>query len=246
MVKMHEQAKSEDDYVPTFLPGEMDDSGLVLVTCPEGHRSATVTQLPKYEVLFRSGTSALIDGYANEAVSSFAAALERLYEFFIRVVSRKLDISQDTFEMSWKHVAAQSERQFGAFCFLYALETGSAFSVPSKFPTFRNKVLHRGYIPPMSKVYEYAEWVFLTIRSVMVRLRETAGGNIDAEIKAHLERQRVVFQKHGDLPQSSMAQMALESPFYGEESVAFKNWLESYSGLMNALQSFYPEEEYEV
>ena len=63
---------------PSFqLPGEMLDSGAVFVTCPRGHESAVVYNHHRYEVLFTSGTAALEDGYANEAVSTMAAALER-------------------------------------------------------------------------------------------------------------------------------------------------------------------------
>ena len=67
----------------------------------------------KYSILFDFGLVAIMDGYYREAVSSIAASLERLYEFFIRVVCTKHDIPFKYVEENWAHVAKQSERQLG-------------------------------------------------------------------------------------------------------------------------------------
>ena len=87
------EERFEKSGLPVLLPGEMHDSGVVFVTCPEGHRSAALYNHRKHEIFFASGAMALFDGYSNEAVSSFATALERLYEFYIRVVCRKRGIA---------------------------------------------------------------------------------------------------------------------------------------------------------
>ena len=72
------------------LPAEMDDVGVVFLTCDSGHKTAMLHRNRKHQILFESGCLALLDDYTNEAVSSISAALERAYEFFIRVVYRKL------------------------------------------------------------------------------------------------------------------------------------------------------------
>jgi hypothetical protein len=73
-----------------FLYAEMDDTGIVYLTCDRGHRTAAVHRSRKHQFLFESGCHALLDHYTNEAVSTFSAALERAYEFFLRVAYRKL------------------------------------------------------------------------------------------------------------------------------------------------------------
>src|SRR4030042_4533572 len=68
-----------------FLYAEMNDNGVVYLTCDKGHRTAAVHRSRKHQFLFESGCHALLDHYTNEAVSTFSAALERAYEFFLRV-----------------------------------------------------------------------------------------------------------------------------------------------------------------
>lgn len=233
------EERFEKSGLPVLLPGEMHDSGVVFVTCPEGHRSAALYNHRKHEIFFASGAMALFDGYSNEAVSSFATALERLYEFYIRVVCRKRDIPQEICDASWKLVARQSERQFGAFCFLYALETCSKFSLPPSIPEFRNKVLHRGYIPPFEEVYDFAEKIFRKIRSVMAKLRETAEDSIREEVSAEIQHQNAEIPK--DMPRSSMAGISMHSADWNE-SEAFTKWLEAYRGLRNTMESLFPKE----
>jgi len=223
----------------TFVPGEMDDSSAVFVTCPKGHRSAVLQNHRKHEILFESGAAALTDEYANEAVSSFAAGLERLYEFFIRVVCRKWGISQEVFNKSWKLVTRQSERQFGAFCFLYALETGSTFSLPRRIPEFRNRVLHQGYIPPIKEVYDFAEIIFLTIRNVMAKLQESAGESVHEEKLAEMHRQNRRIPR--DMPRSSMVHVGLDVSTE-EDTEAFGTWLERFRDWLKTQESLFPKE----
>lgn len=234
---------SEEDLAYLFLPGEMHDTGAVFLTCPEGHRSAVLQNHRKHEILFESGAAALLDEYANEAVSSFAAALERLYEFFIRVVCRKRGISQEMFDTTWKLVARQSERQFGAFCFLYALEAGSTFSLDPRVPEFRNRVLHQGYIPPIKEVYDFAEIIFLTIRNVMAKLQETAGDSIHKEKLSEMHRQNRRIPK--DMPRSSMVHFGLDVSTE-EDTKAFGTWLERFRAWRKTQESLFPKEQTDV
>ena len=185
-MKKEEFGKS---WPPSFLLGEMRDSGAVFVTCPEGHRSAVIYSSRKHEIFFASGAMAYLDGYVTEAISSFSSALERFYEFCIRVICRKQELSHDAFESSWKAVARQSERQFGAFCFLYALETNLSFSLPTSIPELRNKVIHHGYIPSNQELYDFAERIFRILRAAVVQLRKSAEDSIKKEDDDQFKRQ---------------------------------------------------------
>lgn len=109
MAKEEFTNKPEETTLPQSLPGEMHDSGVIFVNCPEGHRSAVLYNHRRHEVFFASGAMALLDGYANEAASSFATALERFYEFCIRVICKKQSISQNgwiatrVYTKQWNH-----------------------------------------------------------------------------------------------------------------------------------------------
>ena len=60
---------------------EFGDDGKYEVVCPKGHKSITLLQQQKFELLFDIGAYAIVDGYYREAVSSFTSSLERCYEF---------------------------------------------------------------------------------------------------------------------------------------------------------------------
>ena len=61
---------------------------------------------------------------------------------------------------------AQSERQFGAFLFLYLVNEGTPFRTGKELATydtkfgFRNKVIHAGYFPSRKEVLEFARYVY--------------------------------------------------------------------------------------
>jgi hypothetical protein len=136
---------------------ELRDDAYYEVECSRGHRRSVVLTQEKFAILFESGAMALLDGYTREAVSSFAAAPERFYEYWIRAVLLASGTSPEVLDTCWKLVIRQSERQYGAFCLLYQREYGRVPAVLSQQHTeFRNGVVHRGYIPTRDEVVVYA------------------------------------------------------------------------------------------
>ena len=132
---------------------------------------AVVFSGAKFEVLFDIAMNAVRDGYAREAVSSFASSLERFYEFFTRYCAyyQKTDLNE--FEKVWKSVSNQSERQLGAYIFVYLIKYNSAPKLLSQnMVTFRNKVIHKGYIPTLSEAIEFGEAVHCSIMNVIAKL----------------------------------------------------------------------------
>ncbi len=131
-----------------FVEVEMCDDGIYKMTCDNGHESTTFLQEQKFEILFDLGAMAFMDGYYREAVSSFAASLERFYEFCVEAILSSKNIDYEQYLKTWKMVAAQSERQTGAYYFLYLNEFGEApAAAEQKQVEFRNNVIHKGYIP---------------------------------------------------------------------------------------------------
>ncbi len=161
---------------------EIQDNGLYRVECSKSHQSLVFVPTPKYEVLFHLGALALLDGHTREAISSIAVALERFYEFYIKVMGAKHNISAQEFDGCWKLIAKQSERQLGAFLFLYLFETRRAAQfINNKFTEFRNDVIHKGKICSYDEAVEYGGYVMNIVNSVTAELRATSNeffGNI--------------------------------------------------------------------
>ncbi len=162
------QKQSEGGKQPSFNPiaGELDDNGSIHVTCEYGHYGIVIYDSRRYEVLVKSAARAFLDGYTNEVVAVMSSALERAYEFYIRVLCRAKGLSADVLEDAWKGVAAQSERQFGAFQFLYLLDQERPYRPDPFITEVRNKVVHRGKIVREPEALEFAEKVFKVIRDL--------------------------------------------------------------------------------
>jgi hypothetical protein len=79
-------------------------------------------------------------------------------------------------------MSRQSERQLGAFAALYLYITGRSpdFLRPERLQaSFRNDVVHRGYMPPWEKATEYAEMVHALIRKLLGELWRIAPQSVD-------------------------------------------------------------------
>ena len=160
-------SKEASSYVRYSRLCSIRDDGIYEFKCPEGHQSLTVLRTPKHEVLFTIASNALLDGYLRDAVASFAASLERFYEFAIRVICREKGISQQEFEKCWKSISKQSERQLGAFTMLWFVEMGDPPNLLSnKMVELRNQVIHQGKIPTYQNCIEFGQAVIDVISPI--------------------------------------------------------------------------------
>lgn len=155
----------------------VSESGVYEFECPNGHRTKTVLRTPKHEVLFTIGANALLDGYFRDAISSFAGALERYYEFCLRVISCHKEIDDDTFRKIWNLMENQSERQFGAFMSVWMIERGKSYTDFSKneienFSRIRNDAIHKGVIPTAKICLGYGQYVVDIIKPIEADLQE--------------------------------------------------------------------------
>lgn len=172
-----------------LFDGELDNIGYVHVSCNVGHKSIVVYDSRRYEVLLQSATSALLDGYSNEAIATYSAALERAYEFYIRVVLCAHGINQKNIESAWKGVSSQSERQFGAFHFLRLLEHGEALELDEDIPKVRNAIIHRGKIASTDLASDFGSRVFLRIKQIESSLTKFPD-DVQAEQEYEIEVQK--------------------------------------------------------
>lgn len=153
----------EEKGIPRFSTFSMQNippNGVAFNTCDKGHLSAFVTQAHQFELLSEIAVKAIEDGYYRESVASFAAALERLYEFYVEITSSSNDVDLSEFKAAWKHVSRQSERQLGAFVACYLIENRTAPPMlTQKAVEFRNKVIHQGLIPDKAQAIDFGQAV---------------------------------------------------------------------------------------
>jgi hypothetical protein len=139
---------------------EIPDDGVLWMTCDRGHRTAGVLQNERYEILAGMAVEAIVREHYRDAVGSFASSLERLWEFYVQAVSRRHDIPAEKFTAIWKPMANSSERQIGAFVIIHALEANEpAPLLPNRASEFRNKVIHKGYLPSRDEAIDFGQAV---------------------------------------------------------------------------------------
>ncbi|WP_218972697.1 hypothetical protein [Aeromonas allosaccharophila] len=170
-----------------FATLEFRDDGRYEVCCSRGHKSVTILQQQKFEVLFDIGANAIIDGYYREAISSFTSSMERFYEFCIKVLCEKRKLEGSVFLSTWKEVSNQSERQLGAFLFLWAVEFGEIpVLLPKKDIAFRNSVIHKGRIPTKNEALEYGNTILNIIRPKIEQLKRSCSEEISKVTFKHI------------------------------------------------------------
>lgn len=173
---------------PTLEHAEITDDGYYVHTCMNGHTSLIVNQQQKFEILFENGAHAMIDGYYRESILSFAASLERFYEFFIRLINRANKVDLSVFNETWRLVASQSERQLGAYIFLYLNTFREAPQLlPSGKVSLRNNVAHKGYIPKRQEAIDYGQSVLNIIYTTLARLKVDYQDVLSDEIFSRIE-----------------------------------------------------------
>jgi hypothetical protein len=154
---------------------QVRDDGVYEVRCGAGHVTSVTLDNVKFELLFELGMHAIIDGSPRDAVSSFAASLERFHELFFRVVMAHLSVPVADVEAAWKPLSKQSERQLGAYSAAHlTLMRTPAPILANKQVEFRNQVIHNGYIPTNDEAIEFGDAVLTLIQTALDSLRAAA------------------------------------------------------------------------
>ena len=162
-------ARCDKDACQCETEVQLNDTGIYKVKCNGGHAMVAIMNQPKFITLIDMGIFALLDGYPREAATNIAAALERFYEFCIYVIAQKNGMSHELFDDMWK-LTKLTERQYGAFCFLYSLEFNKTPPKLRKWTEFRNEITHTGYIPSFEEVINETEQVWHFIGDTFYQL----------------------------------------------------------------------------
>lgn len=218
-----------------FSRVEFRDDGRYQLKCSFGHDTTTVLQQQKFELLFDIGAHAILDGYYREAVSSFTSSLERFYEFAVRVLLEGASKSDRLFQDCWKEAAKQSERQLGAFVFLWGANFLEAPSLlPNKLVSFRNDVIHKGKIPTREEALHYGNSVLAVLSPKMLLLRERFPNEVGKVTFYHLRDSAPV----GEHPIGTMSIGTMVSLTRGEPSKGTERIEDYLVGLVKRREVF--------
>jgi hypothetical protein len=181
--------------IGAWFTATIREDGLYTGKCPNGHDLLLATQTLPHEMLFDIALNAIVDRYHRDAVSSFAAAIERFFEYATRVIAKKRQVPAEKFTEAWKEVAQQSERQLGAYIFLWLVEFGSAPDLLSNSMTkLRNAVVHKGRLPERSDAIAFGEAAYKVIQEGVRKLRAT---HLDDMNKTMVEYMAPTVEKMG-------------------------------------------------
>lgn len=181
-------------------------SGVYEFVCNQGHSNTYVLSEHLFEVLSETAVQAIVDGYYRDAVSSFMASLERMYEFYCRVVLRSRGVEPSLVESVWKNVSSQSERQLGMFLALYSAEHKRLPPVlDNDSIRFRNMVIHKGHIPSLTEASDFGQKVVDIVQPLihllMTSLREVTiellNGDMDQRAKSATSFPQVTLKVSG-------------------------------------------------
>lgn len=180
---------------------QIQNDELYHYTCSNGHKNVYFQMNEKFELLMESAIYAIMDGYYREAVSSMTSSLERLQEYFIKVLFYENKIERNLFDETWKQVNSQSERQLGAFIFLYAQKYHSIpENLTSKQREFRNDIIHKGKFPTYDETIEYGQRILDITFNILNRLRQSSENIITTMTNEKRDLMMMEFEKLNEDP----------------------------------------------
>lgn len=226
---------SDDIEKPLLV--EVEDKGVYLVTCENGHQAIYTLSNPKFEVLFEMVLLALLDGYTRETVVTLAAAVEEFHRLFIKITLVKKNVYSEDWKKEskdfWRRVNV-SERQLGAFSALYFLEKGQIPTFPDdKSTEFRNAVVHKGKIPKHDEVMQYGEKV---VKFLVPLWKEQQAGSehmlvVGMDILRDMKDEHKLLKKFGSLYPTTISRMLGHTEYSFDKAVEMvregSSWLKN-------------------
>jgi hypothetical protein len=223
-----------------MLTGFHDDQ-IYELTCKgkPSHTTVMILANHKYDVLFQWAAHAINDGYYRDAVVTFTSSLERFYEHAIQCMTTEPERVSIPFADSWKRVARQSERQLGAFIFLWLKEFGTAAPLLTDDQYgFRNKVVHDGKIPTRGEATEYGNTVLHIIRAAKKQLKQRFGQRIYERPRENMERFDALTANGEKLRMSLMEGTILGENELNDDSVTLGHYLSSLAHVQKLREQF--------
>jgi len=144
------------------------------ITCPRGHAFPVEILNFHFEKLFETSIYCIVNGYYREAIGAFAASYESFMRLLIDIIVSTRETDEASSQEAWKKIAKQSERQLGAYIYLYLIEFNSMpLLIPESQTALRNKVIHQGYFPDKEQCLTYGRYILASIRDAKSKLHES-------------------------------------------------------------------------
>lgn len=219
---------SNYDYKSNLYIVPINDNGIYNLTCKNGHTIYISHNCKKYELLFESGYLAYTDGYYREAVASIASSLERFFEYCTLLFTINNEVDNEEFKKGWKLVKNQSERQLGAFYFLYLNFFKKTIQPMSNQDVeFRNKVIHKGYFPSREETLNYIQNVFNKIneiaKEIFLNINQEVFDKVELLLEEEMKKQKL---KPGNL---CMSVPMLLSDIFCDNSKSFDDKIDRFN-----------------
>ncbi|WP_214691591.1 MULTISPECIES: hypothetical protein [unclassified Exiguobacterium] len=164
-----------------YIEVDVQDKRGFIFECKEGHVSVGAVSIETYELLYDRAIFAYDDAYYRETVANLAASIERFHEHCVNLMLYIGEIEQEYVHSLWKRVSKQSERQYGAFLFLYL----NLFKLPPpemkkinnklEWLSFRNNVIHSGYFPSKEEAEKSIEITSQYIKEIREKFMSEIG-----------------------------------------------------------------------
>ena len=177
--------KKDSGKIPPYVPAypywdapiiDLEKWPCFEMQCPQGHINRFVISNELYELLFQQATYCIMDGYYREAIATYNAALERFFEYACELLTYDYLGGENAgeFEKVWKHISRYSERQLGAFYFVWICKFKSAPSlIDEKMVSLRNDVVHKGILASKKEAEMFGEYVFNYIKQANKQIEES-------------------------------------------------------------------------
>jgi hypothetical protein len=180
-------------------------------TCPQGHKNIYLIQNFKFEILLDMAIEAMYAQYYREAIFNFASAQERFFEFVIELFCIENKINKEEYVKTWGFIKKQSERQLGAFLFLYLNQFKETFILETKFVELRNDIIHKGIIPNKEEATWYGNYVLQNIYKIIKKIKVSVKEDSLMQLTTEkLSKQHdCILKKHPDYQESSTTTMLL-------------------------------------
>ena len=168
-----------------YIEVEVQDKKGFIFECKNGHVSVGAVSIETYELLYDRAIFAYDDTYYRETVANLAASIERFHEYCVKLMLYTGEIEQEFIHTLWKKVSKQSERQYGAFLFLYL----NLFKSPPpemmkinnklEWSSFRNNVIHSGYFPSKEEAEKSIEITSQYVKAIRQKfISEIGNGQV--------------------------------------------------------------------
>lgn len=218
------------------------NDGCYFVKCEAGHEQTFVLQDEKFQVLFEMGVDSFINELYRETVFNIASALERFHEFCTKVFLTKDNVSEQQQTDTWRLVASQSERQYGAFCYTYLL---TFYEVPPKVANknieFRNDVIHKGLIPEKSQVIDYSQEMLEYMNKILTLMQTRCADAVNSVMMNRVFAAQKELSSRG-IRVGCMTQWASLKVFPDAPAPSFINCVDQRKEKNELLPVFFPGE----